>query len=684
MFRVLFGDVRFGHTTVLLLVLVLFSASLCRAQAPQSQGPQPQTPDLAELSLEELSNVRVYAASKYLQNVNDAPSSITIVTAEEIQEYGYRTVADILESVRGFYITYDRYFSYVGVRGFGRLGDWNSRVLLLIDGNRINDVVLGQALLGTEFPLDVDLIQRVEIVRGPSSSLYGAEAFFAVINVITRKGPELHGPEVSLSTASFGTYEGRASYGSQYKGTEFLLSDTFYSSHGPTLFFPEFDTPATNFGVTSGTDYDRYQHALVTISRGGFTLQGLYSYGDKGVPTAYFGALFNDSRTRNVEENQFLNLSYQHSFGTKWELAAHTSYNRATLDGPVAVAASEPPDDYSFRGQWWDSELTLTRSLFGKHKLTFGSELTDNFQQNQTNVDPGASPSVVSVPYHSTIWALYGQGEFALTRKLSLSAGVRYDHYYSGFGGTTNPRLVLIYHPFASTTAKVLYGSAFRAPVPYEIYPNFGPVYESNLSLQPERIHTVEGIVDQGIGKSLTVSGSVFQNQIRNLITLDTDTSTGLLVYENSGGATATGVELEVSGKMGAGLRGTASYSYTRTKSSSTGDTPANSPESLVKLNLGMPLLRQRLFAAVDGQYTGPVSTLGNNVLGGFSVLNATLTGHILRKHLDLSASLYNALNKRYADPGRPEDPEDEILQDGRTFRVKISYRFGPEINKGN
>ena len=238
-----------------LLVLVLFSASLCRAQAPQSQAPQ--TSDLTQLSLEELSNVRVYAASKHLQNVNDAPSSITIVTAEEIQEYGYRTLADILESVRGFYITYDRYFSYVGVRGFGRLGDWNSRVLLLIDGNRINDVVLGQALLGTEFPLDVDLIQRVEIVRGPSSSLYGAEAFFAVINVITRKGPDLHGPEVSLSTASFGTYEGRASYGSQYKGTEFLLSDTFYSSDGPTLFFPEFDSPATNFGVTSGTDYDR-------------------------------------------------------------------------------------------------------------------------------------------------------------------------------------------------------------------------------------------------------------------------------------------------------------------------------------------------------------------------------------------------------------------------------------------
>ena len=149
--------------------------------------------------------------------------------------------------------------------------------------------------------------------------------------------------------------------------------------------------------------------------------------------------------------------------------------------------------------------------MFGKHKLTFGSEVTDNFQQDQSNYDPDGSPPVVSVPYHSTIWALYGQGDFALTRKFSLSAGVRYDHYFAGFGGTTNPRLGLIYHPLASTTAKVLYGSAFRAPVPYEIDPDF-PFYESNPSLRPETIRSVEGEVDQGIGKSFTVSGSVFQN----------------------------------------------------------------------------------------------------------------------------------------------------------------------------
>jgi iron complex outermembrane receptor protein len=106
-----------------------------------------------------------------MQSASDAPASVTVITADEIQKYGYRTLADILQSVRGFYITSDRLYSYVGVRGFGRLGDWNSRILLLVDGHRVNNNVDGHGMLGTEFLVDVDLIERVEVIRGPSSSL---------------------------------------------------------------------------------------------------------------------------------------------------------------------------------------------------------------------------------------------------------------------------------------------------------------------------------------------------------------------------------------------------------------------------------------------------------------------------------------------------------------------------------
>jgi iron complex outermembrane receptor protein len=262
-----------------------------------------------------------------------------------------------------------------------------------------------------------------------------------------------------------------------------------------------------------------------------------------------------------------------------------------------------------------------------------------------------------------------------MTHNLILSAGLRYDHY-SDFGQTTNPRLGLIYHLFHPTTLKLLYGTAFRAPEPFERAPDFGPFYENNLALKPETIRSVEGVVEQGLGQHFTLSGSVFRNSITDLITLETDPNTSLSVYQNFGKANATGVEVELDGHLANGLQGRASYSYTDAVQPVTHQILSNSPQHLGKLNLSYPVLQQRLFASVNAQYTSSAQTLAANTVSGFSVLNFTMLGHTLGKRLDLSGSVYNVFNKKYFDPGRPEDPEDSIQQDGRNFRIKLTARF--------
>jgi outer membrane receptor protein involved in Fe transport len=405
---VLWAVVAFCAGTPLAALQQTHQPEASRSNASQQQSDQPPREDLSKLNLEDLMNIEVYSASKRVQSSSDAPSSVTVITADEIQKYGYRSLADVLESVRGFYVTYDRDYSFVGVRGFGRLGDSNNRLLVLIDGHRINDNVFGQPYLGTEFLVDVNMIERIEIIRGPSSSLYGAAAFFAVINVITRKGSQLAGGEVSFADASYETYQGRASYGTHVRDLDFALSGTFYDSEGPTLFFPEFNNPATNNGVTSGTDYENFQHIIGTASYKGLTLQGLYSARDKVVPTGYFGSLFNDPRTKNIDHHQYLDLSYEHSFGNKWDLAQRTSYDHATLRAPLAFATGIPDpattlDTYSFLGEWWDSEAQLSRTVLEKHKITFGTEVTDNFKQDQKNT-LDFDDSSVAVPQSSVIW----------------------------------------------------------------------------------------------------------------------------------------------------------------------------------------------------------------------------------------------------------------------------------------
>ena len=127
--------------------------------------------------------------------------------------------------MRGFYVTNDRNYTYVGVRGFGRPSDYNNRVLVLVNGHRYNDNVYDQALIGNEFPIDLALVDRIEVIRGPGSALYGTSAFFAVINVVLRPGGAVGGSESSVEVGSFDTYRLRTSYGRRSaSGFDSLLS----------------------------------------------------------------------------------------------------------------------------------------------------------------------------------------------------------------------------------------------------------------------------------------------------------------------------------------------------------------------------------------------------------------------------------------------------------------------------
>ena len=151
--------------------------------------------------LMELPVLTVVTASKREQKTTEAPAQATVVTADDIRAYGYRTLADILRSVPGFYVTNDRSYGYVGVRGFSRPGDFGGRVLLLLDGHRMNDSIYDTAAVLNDFIVDVDLIERVEIIRGPGSALYGNNAFFAVVNVFTKRASRFKNGEASARRA---------------------------------------------------------------------------------------------------------------------------------------------------------------------------------------------------------------------------------------------------------------------------------------------------------------------------------------------------------------------------------------------------------------------------------------------------------------------------------------------------
>ena len=617
----------------------------------------------------------VAGASKYEQKVTEAPSAVSIITAVDIKKYGYRTLADLLRSVRSFYVTYDRNYSYVGARGFGRPADYNTRVLVLIDGHRANDNVYDGAYLGTESIVDIDLVDRVEVIRGPGSSLYGSNAFFAVVNVITKRGRDLKGGEVSAEAGSFDTYKGRATYGDRFKnGVEALFSGTGYDSKGQRLYYPEYDAPATNNGVTDNTDYDRFQSFFAKLSHHDLTLTGAYLSRAKGIPTGAFGTDFNDPRNKTKDERAYLDLKYERSLSARTEITARIYYDRYRYEGDYLYSGVTNKDIGS--GDWLGAEVRVVRNYFEKHRVIAGAEYQGNLRQDQENYDVDPYQSFMPKDVRrSRIAAVYAQDEVFLSPNMILNAGVRYDDYYT-FGGTTNPRAALIYNAADRSTIKMLYGSAFRAPNAFELYWH-SVTTDANPELKPEKIKTYELVYEKYLASRLHASVAGYYYRISDLISqTETAPGSGVTIFRNIGDVAARGLEMEVSNTWTNGIEGRISYTVQRAEDKVTGEPITNSPSQMAKLNVAVPMMTDKMFVGLEEQYMGRRRTANGSFTSDFSVTNVTLYTRNLLKSFEISASVYNLFDRQFGDPVSLDFVQNTILQDGRSYRLKLVYAF--------
>lgn len=624
----------------------------------------------------------VYDASKYDQKVTKAPpASMGVVTADEIKKYGYRNFGEIISSLRGFYNTNDRNYGYVGARGFGLPSDYNTRLLLLIDGHRFNDNIYDSFDSSEGFPVDVDMIERIEVVRGPSSSMYGTSAFFGVINVITKRGRDQSGANIKASYGSNDAYKTSVSYGDRFQnGLETFLSGTFYDNQGYNrLYYKEFDSPLTNHGISESNDGEQAKKLMATLSYQDFTLQGLYVKRNKDIPTAAFGAVFNNPNEMASDESTYIDLKYDHTFSNQLNVQGRVSYNnyRYRGDYPYDYAAAGSPQPYIVinkdlsRGQWWRAELNATKVFWDDHKVTAGIEFQDNFDQYQTNYDVTTLVDSAKSTYK---WAVLLQDEYTITDTLTLNTGVRLD-YFSMFGKTINPRAGLIYQPWSGGTVKLLYGSAFRAPNQYEqnYYATIGAA--SNPNLKPESLDTLELIVEHYFNTHLRGELNLFQTEISDIIVTVADEK-GVLQNVNRGHVESQGVELQLEDSWENGFQARVSYSWQQTVDKTTRARLDNSPEHMLKLNVIAPLWLDKVFLGFETQYMSSRKTPLGGMVGDHVINNITLFTQHWLKGVELSAGAYNLFDQRYFDPAADGSRLNGIQQDGLTFRVKASVDF--------
>lgn len=672
-----------GAASLFVLVLVVPALGAERQSEAQPDG------DFMSMSLDQLTAIKVdkvYAASKHEQSLSDAPASVSIITAQDIQHYGYRTLMDVLNSVRGLYVTYDRNYEFLGGRGVNRAGDYGGRNLLLVDGHRLNEPIFDSTLLANDFILDADLIDSVEIVRGPGSALYGNNAFLNVINVVTKRGRDYHWAEGSVEAGGYDTYKGRFTLGHQFtNGLEMMFSGSLLESGGIRHYYhaPYDDgDPAHDGGVAHNLDYERAHSFFAKFSYGDFTLEGAYNSREKAAPLAAYDTIFNDPRFQTIDDQAFVDLKFAREFGHDWSLLARVSYHQYHYDAvqPYDYVGADDPADFVenidlARSRVLAAEVQLSKTLSDRHVLTTGAEVRDMFQETYENYDRSPFTSYSDIQRSDYTWGAFVNTEWQLYRtNLTLHAGVRYDAF-STYDPAVNPRGALIAHPWSGGTFKLIYGQAYRTPNIFErFYSGFG--YKANPDLQPETIRTYEAVYEHRFNRHFQASVSGFYNKIERLVSLQHDPSDDLFFYANRDAATAQGVEFEVEGRHESGLRGRLSYAFTQTRDTLTDQVLSNSPRHLLKLNLAVPLYRDRVFAGLEARYTSAVTTPSGGPVNGYWLVNATLFSRELAKGLEVSASIYNLLGTRYYHATGDDIAGEVARQDGRSFRVKLAYRL--------
>jgi outer membrane receptor for ferrienterochelin and colicins len=651
----------------------------------------PTSADLADLSLEQLMEVRiqkVVSASKYEQKVTRAPAAVTIVTADEIAAFGHRTVADVLRSVRGYYASNDGNYSYIGVRGFLRPNDYNTRVLTLVDGHRMNDSIYDGGYIGRENWLDLDLVERVEVVRGPSSSIYGSSAFFGIINVVTKRGAQLEGGVVSAEVASFNTYAGRITVGGATKsGVDYLLSASRYTSGGrKQIHYPEFDPRvsdnprATNNGMAENWDGEKAEALFSRITFRDLLVSASFSRREKEVPAASFSTVFNSRAEQTTDERGYFDAKYERSVTPDFGLLARVFYDNYRYEGDYPFDYAAPGEepfpvlnkDFA-HGEWAGAELQVNLHLGERYLLVAGSEFRENFHQDQINYD--LEPRVDYLTQHMSgrTLGLYTQLEATVARNLVVNAGVRHDRHFASFGSTTNPRFAIIYNPSDRTALKALYGRAFRAPSVFERW--FYSAQKTVPQLRPETIRTSELAWEQYLGHHYRLGVSAYHYEVDALINQST-TAPGALVFENLDGARATGAEIEFEGRWNAGTTARVSYARQRAIEAATRREMSASPRDLAKLNVIVPFSRERFTLGLEAQYHGEVITLDRNRVKDFAVGNVTIATRNIGRGWNATFSVYNLFDTSYGYPGAEDHAQDALPQEGRIYRLKLSHRF--------
>lgn len=542
----------------------------------------------------------VSIATGSLQSLQRAPAVASIITAEDIKASGATELNELLETVPGMHVSHAsiRYMPMYLMRGMGAGNQTTPQVLMLQNGIPMTTMYNGDR--GSAWiSVPVENIARIEIIRGPGSALYGADAYSGVINIITKNAADDPGTRFGVRGGSFNTRDAWVQHGGKWGDVDVAG----YLRTGRTDGIREIITAdaqtrndrltGTNASLAPGpvnTGYSAVDGNL-DLSRDKWRMRASYKLRDNlqtgaGVSSAL------DPNSRGRAENITGDLSWTDPQFTKNSSAGVTASvlyyaftiptNLMLLPPGAKIGTNIFPNGLIGGPNQWERQFRLsgntTYSGFSGHSVRVGmghdildlykTQTLNNFQLNAagtpiptgpvidyTGIQPHILPHLRRVNY------VYAQDEWSLAPDWTFTAGLRHDRY-SDFGGTTNPRLALVWDATLDLTAKLLYGSAFRAPSFNEQY-GTNPVANGNPNLRPETVKTIEAALSWRASQKTRLNLNLFQSSQQNIIRLTPNIAPALgSSYANTGTQRGSGMELEAVWDASSSLRLSGNYAY--------------------------------------------------------------------------------------------------------------------------
>jgi outer membrane receptor protein involved in Fe transport len=642
----------------------------------------------------------VQAVSRVTEDVDLAPSSLTIIDGQELAAFGYPTLATALRGVRGVYLSDDHTYESAGIRGIGEPNDYGNRVLVLHDGLNLNDDLLNSSYIGSDGRVDLHDIERIEVVRGPGSLLYGTGAFSGVINMVPRARDAPSQVLVSAGTYANRVARGRGGFHLNFSddaGVWATASGAY--SDGVALPVSLID-PAGGPVVQEANGTDKFR-SVGTRGRawwGPVNAQWLYHERKQFIPVGALGSAFNDPRTFYKDQRFAGELRYEPSWDVV-DVNARAHANHYHFQGHYV---SPPPDlnlAEDYYGTWFGVEARARVKLIDEFHFTIGAEgqfhpvvLLEGTEADDA-FEPVPEAQYLNEDRSFNFGAAYGLVEVRPVDWFRANAGARVD-VYSTFGPIVVPRGALIFRPTEGGVLKLMGGRAFRAPSIYEQHYNDGgfsqvPAVDParGLEINPESIVSGEIEYLQRFLEDWVALGAVHASYIDGIITtVEDEPGSEVIRYANGEVPAFTlGGEVELRREFRQGWMASAFYGYQRAQFIDHPDPLTNAlprlinaPEHLAGIKAVIPIVSDIASIAMRGALEAPrrIDYVSNDKTKTAVIADVALSGNARRFGIHYVVGVYNVLDWQQEVPVTDTFASRTLLQSGRTFLLEVALAY--------